>query len=152
VVELARSSRGRFRGTALKKDPGRFGLTGSGVLAISPEVAAKAEALVGEADELLADALAPGKWPEVESVSGRVQEPAGCLGLGSPISTAGPSRPAERLGRCPSSRATGTTMRASTPRPDSSFESAISSAAEKRSLACATIQSVPNVGRTGGKS
>jgi tetratricopeptide (TPR) repeat protein len=30
------------------------------------EVAAKAEALVGEADELLADALEPGQWPEVE--------------------------------------------------------------------------------------
>jgi len=31
-----------------------------------PEAAAKAEALVGEADELLADALAPGRWPEAE--------------------------------------------------------------------------------------
>jgi tetratricopeptide (TPR) repeat protein len=31
-----------------------------------PEAAAKAEALVGEADELLADALGPGQWPEAE--------------------------------------------------------------------------------------
>lgn len=32
-----------------------------------PEAVAKAEALAGEADELLADALAPGRWPEAET-------------------------------------------------------------------------------------
>lgn len=32
-----------------------------------PEAAAKAEALVGEADELLADAFGPGEWPEAEA-------------------------------------------------------------------------------------
>jgi tetratricopeptide (TPR) repeat protein len=34
---------------------------------VAPEVAAKAEALVGEADELLAEALTPGRWPEPET-------------------------------------------------------------------------------------
>ncbi len=34
---------------------------------VDPEAAAKAEALVGEADELLADAFAPGRWPEAEA-------------------------------------------------------------------------------------
>jgi hypothetical protein len=32
-----------------------------------PEAVAEAEALVGKADELLADALAPGCWPEAET-------------------------------------------------------------------------------------
>lgn len=35
---------------------------------VAPEVAARAEQLVGEADELLAAALAPGHWPEPEAV------------------------------------------------------------------------------------
>ncbi|HMJ39053.1 MAG TPA: hypothetical protein VK606_05830 [Verrucomicrobiae bacterium] len=34
---------------------------------VAPEAAAKAEALVGEADELLTEALAPGRWPEAET-------------------------------------------------------------------------------------
>lgn len=34
---------------------------------VAPEAAAKAEALVGEADELLADVLAPGHWPEAKA-------------------------------------------------------------------------------------
>ena len=34
---------------------------------VDPEAVARAEALVGEADELLADALAPGSWPEAET-------------------------------------------------------------------------------------
>lgn len=33
---------------------------------VDPVAAAKAEALIGEADELLADALLPGQWPESE--------------------------------------------------------------------------------------
>jgi tetratricopeptide (TPR) repeat protein len=34
---------------------------------IAPEAAARAEQLVGEADELLAGALAPGHWPDAET-------------------------------------------------------------------------------------
>lgn len=34
---------------------------------VDPKAAARAEVLVGEADELLAGALAPGKWPEPET-------------------------------------------------------------------------------------
>jgi tetratricopeptide (TPR) repeat protein len=34
---------------------------------VAPEAVAKAEVLVGEADELLADAFAPGRWPQTET-------------------------------------------------------------------------------------
>lgn len=34
---------------------------------VAPEAAAEAEALIGEADQLLAAVLAPGRWPEVET-------------------------------------------------------------------------------------
>lgn len=37
-----------------------------GPVGVGPEAAAEAEQLVGEADELLGDALAPGRWPEAE--------------------------------------------------------------------------------------
>jgi tetratricopeptide (TPR) repeat protein len=41
---------------------------------VAPEAAARAEELVGDADELLADVLPPGEWPEPRAVEGFLSE------------------------------------------------------------------------------
>jgi hypothetical protein len=64
----------------------------------------------------------------------------------------GPSRCAERLGRCPDLHATGTIQQALTRRPGRNFASVISSVSERKSSACVTIRSEPSAGRLGGKS